>query len=171
MDCQWVWLTVSREVRAQIFFLDTSCEPDELQDLQKQFSVGKSVRGHILSINKEKRLLRLVLRPLSTIPNGNETIEDQSNDNVIENVFSLIREGSVVGGRISKVLPGVGGLLVEIGPHLYGKVHFTELTDSAPDPLLGYREGQFVKCKVLEVSPTGRGTVHVDLSLRFGDDV
>lgn len=171
VDCQWVWLTVSREVRAQIFFLDTSCEPDELQDLQKQFSVGKSVRGHILSINKEKRLLRLVLRPLSTIPNGNETIEDQSNDNVIENVFSLIREGSVVGGRISKVLPGVGGLLVEIGPHLYGKVHFTELTDSAPDPLLGYREGQFVKCKVLEVSPTGRGTVHVDLSLRFGDDV
>ncbi|KAF3620072.1 hypothetical protein FXO37_33419 [Capsicum annuum] len=34
------------------------------------------------------------------------------------------------------------------------------------DPLSGYHEGQFVKCKVLEIAYSGKGTVHIDLSLR-----
>ncbi|KAI3767275.1 hypothetical protein L2E82_17367 [Cichorium intybus] len=48
-----------------------------------------------------------------------------------------------------------------------GKVHFTEIQDSwVPNPLSNYHEGQFVKCKVLDISHSGTGTVHVDLSLR-----
>ncbi|KAJ0726657.1 putative nucleic acid-binding, RNA-binding domain, S1 [Helianthus annuus] len=68
---------------------------------------------------------------------------------------------------ISKILPSVSGLIVQIDPRLSGKVPFTELTDSwISNPLSGYHEGKFVKCKVLNIGRSGRGAVHVDLSLR-----
>lgn len=165
VESEWVWLAVSRNVKAQLHILDSSTEPNELEDFQNRYHVGKPVSGHVLSINLEKKLLRLVLRPFSTLPfRPNE--EPQINA-VNKDLTAYIHEGDSLGGRISKILPGVGGLLVQIGPHLYGKVHFTELTDKwVPDPLSGYHDGQFVKCVVLEVSNTVRGTVHVDLSLR-----
>lgn len=162
VDKEWVWITISRNVKAQLFLLDSACEPSELQEFQKRFIVGKTVSGHILSLNKEKKILRLVLRPLSSVSNGTPDGEISN-----EKATTHIHEGDIVGGRISKILPGVGGLLVQIGPYLYGKVHFTELTDSwVSEPLSGYREGQFVKCKVLEISRSVTNTVHVDLSLR-----
>jgi len=165
VESEWVWLAVSRNVKAQLHILDSSTEPNELEDFQNRYHVGKPVSGHFLSINLEKKLLRLVLRPFSTLPfRPNE--EPQMNA-VKQDLTAYIHEGDILGGRISKILPGVGGLLVQIGPHIYGKVHFTELTDKwVPDPLSGYHDGQFVKCVVLEVSNTARGTVHVDLSLR-----
>ncbi|KAF6168945.1 hypothetical protein GIB67_038442 [Kingdonia uniflora] len=162
VDKEWVWLTVSRHVRAKLFILDTSCEPNELEEFQKRFTVGKAVTGRVLSINKEKQLLRLVLRS-SPVPFRGEP----GNEDPLENVNEHIHESDLVGGRITKVLPGVNGLLVQIGPHFYGKVHFTELTDKFVDnPLAGYVEGQFVKCKVVEVSHSAKGTTHFDLSLR-----
>ncbi|KAF8403960.1 hypothetical protein HHK36_012067 [Tetracentron sinense] len=176
VDAEWVLLAVSRHVKAQLFLLDSSCEPSELQNFQMRFNVGKAFSGHIININKEKKLLRLVVRPLPVISNGtlgNEIVKinnpgsDMSNENICEH----IHEGDVLGGRISTILPGVGGLLVQIGPHLYGRVHFTELTDRwVSDPLFGYHEGQFVKCKVLEISRSVKGSVHVDLSLRASSE-
>ncbi|KAK3019414.1 hypothetical protein RJ639_004664 [Escallonia herrerae] len=164
VDKEWVWLTVSRDVRAQLYVLDSACEPNELQEFQKRFLVGKALSGYILSINKEKKLLRLVLHPLIAVPDR-ELGEDLSR--TLNGPTSHIAEGQTLGGRISKVLPGVGGLLVQIDPHLYGKVHFTELTDIwMPNPLSKYHEGQFVKCKVLEISRSIKGTIHIDLSLR-----
>ncbi|RVX09623.1 rRNA biogenesis protein RRP5 [Vitis vinifera] len=119
VENEWIWLTISRHIKAQLFLLDTSCEPNELQEFQKRFEVGKAVSGYVLSANKEKKLLRMVLHQFS-VSNGT----------------------------------------------LDGKVHFTELKDSwVSDPLSGYHEGQFVKCKVLEIGHSEKGTVHVDLSL------
>lgn len=170
VDDDWVWLTISRDVRAQLFILDSACDPADLQDFQKRFFVGKSISGYILSVNKEKKMLRLSLHPLAAgadkvLDCGSSVIDDPSHLSS-ERLTSHICEGAVVGGRISNILPGVGGLLVQIDPHLYGKVHFTELTDLLmPDPLSGYHERQLVKCKVLEVSSSGKGT-HIDLSLR-----
>lgn len=167
VDSDWVWLTISRFVRAQLFILDTSCEPSELGEFQKRFHVGKIVSGHILSINKEKKLLRLVLHPF-TVSNEDTGGKDLKMDDHFNEIAAHIHEGDRVVGRISKILPGVGGLHVQIDPQIYGRVHFMELADSwVPDPLNGYHEGQFVGCKVLEVSRTVKGTIHVDLSLRF----
>ncbi|XP_004514152.1 rRNA biogenesis protein RRP5 [Cicer arietinum] len=164
VESEWVWLAVSRNVRAHLHIFDSSTEPNELRDFQNRYHVGKPISGHVLSINLEKKLLRLVLRPFSAIPV--RTIEPQINV-VNKDLTAYIHKGDILGGRISKKLLGVGGLLVQIGPYTFGKVHFTELTDKwVPDPLSGYDEGQFVKCVVLEVSDTVRGTVHVDLSLR-----
>jgi rRNA biogenesis protein RRP5 len=165
VESEWVWLTVSRNVKAQLHILDSSTEPNELEDFQNRFQVGKPVSGYVASINLEKKLLRLVLRAFST-PLF-KAIEDPQINDVNKDLTAYIHEGDILGGRISKILPGVGGLLVQIGPHIYGKVHFTEIADKwVPDPLSGYHEGQFLKCVVLEVSNTSRGTVHVDLSLR-----
>ncbi|KAL5079411.1 hypothetical protein RYX36_007832 [Vicia faba] len=158
VESEWVWLAVSRNVKAQLHILDSSTEPNELEDFQNRYHVGRLVSGHVLSFNLEKKLLRLVLRPFSTLPL--RTDEEPQTNLVNKELTAHIREGDILGGRISKILPGVGGLLVQIGPHTYGKVHFTELTEKwVPDPLSGYHEGQFVKSVVLEVSNTVRGTV------------
>ncbi|KAJ6778612.1 PROGRAMMED CELL DEATH PROTEIN 11 PRE-RRNA PROCESSING PROTEIN RRP5 [Salix koriyanagi] len=152
VDGDWAWLTISRHLKAKLFVLDSACEPSELKEFQKRFYVGKAVTGHVLNYNKEKASLRLVLHPFAasqTLVDGGAPIMDdlQSND-PWDNVTAHIRKGAVVGGRISKILPGVGGLLVQLGPHIHGRVHFTELQESlVPDPLSAYKEGQFVKSK------------------------
>ncbi|XP_022156044.1 rRNA biogenesis protein RRP5 isoform X2 [Momordica charantia] len=169
---EWAWLAVTREVTAQLFILDSSCEPTELQEFSKRFNVGRAVSGHISNINGEKKILRLVLRHLSTTPRGridqeNFKISNLPTEIISKKVACHFNEGDIVGGRISKVLPGVGGLLVQIGPHMSGRVHYTEITDSlVPDPLSGYSEGQFIKCKVIEIAHSVKGTTHIDLSLR-----
>ncbi|KAJ6749871.1 hypothetical protein OIU85_000496 [Salix viminalis] len=172
VDGDWAWLTISRHLKAKLFVLDSACEPSELQEFQKRFYVGKAVTGHVLNYNKEKASLRLVLHPFAasqTLVDGGAPIMDdlQSND-PWDNVTAHICKGAVVGGRISKILPGVGGLLVQLGPHIHGRVHFTELQESlVPDPLSAYKEGQFVKSKVLEISHPVKGTIHIDLSLHL----
>ncbi|KAF4369032.1 hypothetical protein F8388_013361 [Cannabis sativa] len=169
VDSEWVWLNISRHVRAQLFVLDTSCEPSELHQFQKQFHVGKVVSGHVLSVNKDKKLLRLVPHSFPDKASaGVSTIDDKQASVSNENVTAHICEGCIVGGRVSKVLPGVGGLIVQIGPHTYGRVHYTELTDSwVSDPLSGYHEREFVKCKVLEINQSAKGTFEIDLSLNL----
>lgn len=162
-------------MRAQLFILDSACEPEELEDFQNRFYVGKPVSGYVLSINKEKRLLRLVLHPFSALPHrtADDTLiklDDRPTNIVNDDITAYIHEGDILVGRISKILPGVGGLLVQVGPHAYGRVHFIELTDTwVPDPLSGYHVGQFVKCVVLEAGHSVKGTVHVDLSFRSSD--
>ncbi|WRX22777.1 S1 domain - like 5 [Theobroma cacao] len=176
MDTEWAWLTISRHVKAQLYILDSAREPNELQQFQERFKVGKAVSGHVLNVNKDKKLLRLVRHPLGALSIRNVHGEDkrtgESDNNISgESVTTHIHEGDILGGRISKILPGVGGLLVQIGPHIFGRVHFTELKDTwESDPLSGYYEGQFVKCKVLEISHSVKGTIHIDLSLRLSLD-
>lgn len=139
--------------------------------------MGKPVSGYVLSINKERKLLRLVVHPFSALPHriGDDTmdkLDDRPTNIVNDDITAYIHERDTLGGRISKILPGVGGLIVQVGPHTYGRVHFTELTDNwVPDPSSGYHVGQFVKCVVLEASHSVKGTVHVDLSFRYLDGV
>ena len=168
VDKEWAWLTVSRDVKARLYILDSSCEPAELREFQKRYYVGKALSGYILRADKEKKLLRLVLHPLVVDPDETLSIANGGSSGISnENTAHHIREGCSVGGRISKIFPGVGGLLVQIDQYLYGKVHFTELADpGVSDPLSGYHEGEFVKCQVLEISHSVKGTVHFDLSLR-----
>ncbi|KAG1347685.1 putative rRNA biogenesis protein RRP5 [Cocos nucifera] len=172
VDGEWVWLTMSRSVMAHIFVLDSSCEPGELQEFQQRYSVGQAVKGKVISINKEKKLLRLASCPSSFVSGSSvdhEIVEVDIQENKVSNVTCAehILQGDIVGGKVKRILPGVSGLFVQIGPHLFGKVHYTELVDTwVPQPLSGYHEGQFVKCKILEITRSSEGTLHVDLSLR-----
>ncbi|CAL9060989.1 unnamed protein product [Musa banksii] len=164
VDSEWLWLSVSRSVVAHLYILDSSCEPHELQKFQQCYSVGQAVKGRILSINMEKKLLRL-----ASCPSVDET-GDKASQKIGASTVSdgqQFSSGDIVGGRIKKILPSVGGLLVQIGPHLFGRVHYTELVDEwVPHPISKYQEGQFVKCKILEISRSSEGILHVDLSLR-----
>lgn len=165
VESEWVWLTISRNVGAKIYILDSATEPSELEDFQNRYLVGQHVSGHVLSFNTEKKLLRLVLHPFSTLLcRTNEVPQINIMD---KDLTAYVHEGDILAGRVSKILPGVGGLLVQISPRTYGKVHFTEIADTwVDDPLSGYHEGQFVKCVVLEITHTVKGTTHFDLSLR-----
>ncbi|XP_078180965.1 RIBOSOMAL RNA PROCESSING 5 isoform X4 [Carex rostrata] len=164
IDTEWAWLTISRSVTAHIFILDASSEPNELEKFKNLYRVGQAVNGQIININKEKRLVRLKPLPASV---GLITVNQVAKDNANITSSENLKKGDIVGGRIKKFLPGVGGLLVQVGPHLYGRVHYTELVDElVPEPLTGFHEGQFVKTKILDISRSSEGTMHVDLSLR-----
>ncbi|XP_019092187.1 PREDICTED: rRNA biogenesis protein RRP5-like [Camelina sativa] len=172
VDKEWVWLAISRNVTARLFILDTASEAHELEEFERRFPVGKAVSGYVLTYNKEKKTLRLVQRPLpdihKSIANGVGSKMDNLDSSIPGDDGTLfIHEGDILGGRISKILPGVGGIRVQIGPYVFGRVHFTEINDSwVPNPLDGFREGQFVKCKVLEISSSSKGTWQIELSLR-----
>uniref|UniRef100_A0A1J3HSM0 rRNA biogenesis protein RRP5 n=1 Tax=Noccaea caerulescens TaxID=107243 RepID=A0A1J3HSM0_NOCCA len=176
VDKEWVWLAVSRNVTARIFILDTACEARELEEFESGFPIGKAVSGYVLTYNKEKKTLRLVQRPLvdihKSIANGRGSESDKLDGSIPGDDATLfIHEGDILGGRISRILPGVGGLRVQIGPYVFGRVHFTEISDSwVSNPLDGFREGQFVKCKVLEISNSSKGTLQIELSLRTSLD-
>ncbi|VAH01605.1 unnamed protein product [Triticum turgidum subsp. durum] len=162
VDTEWVWLTVSRKVMAHLFILDSSVEPSELKEFQQRYSVGQAVKGRIIGVNREKRLLRLKAFDNQCML---ENIDDTQK--TVSSIAEHTKEGDIIGGRIQRILPGVGGLVIQIGPHLHGRVHYTEIVDSwVPEPLSGIHEGQFVKCKVLAVSRQAEGSVRVDLSLR-----
>ncbi|CAH2053972.1 unnamed protein product [Thlaspi arvense] len=177
VDKEWVWLAISRNVTARIFILDTACEARELGEFERRFPIGKAVSGYVLTYNKEKKTLRLVQRPLLDIPksiaNGGGSQTDKLDSGIPGDDATLfIHEGDILGGRISRILPGVGGLRVQIGPYVFGRVHFTEINDSwVSNPLDGFQEGQFVKCKVLEISnSSGKGILQIELSLRTSLD-
>ncbi|KAL2897412.1 rRNA biogenesis protein RRP5 [Bienertia sinuspersici] len=170
VDKEWVWLAVSRYVKAKLFILDSACEPRDLENFQSRFSLGTSLSGYISSMNRETKSLRLVMHPFSATFNGIIGGLENSYTTTDDKEVCHVHKGDVLSGRVWKIIPGVGGILVQIGPHMYGKVHFTELTDHwISDPLSMYHVGQFVKCKVLEVNHTVQGTVHIDLSLRSED--
>ena len=183
VDKEWVWLTISRNVTACVFILDTGCDAQELEEFERRFPIGKAVSGCVLTYDKEKKTARLVQRPLldiqKSIANGGGCKTDNL-DSSIPGVDAtlFIHEGDILGGRISKILPGVGGLRVQIGsyvfgrvPYVVGRVHFTEINDSwVSNPLDGFHEGQFVKCKVLEISNSSKGTLQIELSLRTSLD-
>ncbi|XP_047065706.1 rRNA biogenesis protein RRP5 [Lolium rigidum] len=160
VDKEWVWLTLSRDVMAHLFILDSSVEPSELKEFQQRYSVGQAVKGRVIGVNREKKLLRLKALDNQCML---ENVKEQSVSSIAEHT----REGDIIGGCIQRILPGVGGLVIKIGPHLHGRVHYTEIVDSwVPEPLSEFHEGQFVKCKVLAVSRQSEGSVRVDLSLR-----
>ncbi|KAF3794450.1 rRNA biogenesis protein [Nymphaea thermarum] len=159
---EWARLAISRLVKGDLFVLDTSTDPSELQEFQKRFKPGQPLSCYILSINKDKRRLRLglkdVVRQLDDKRGGSDMNQD---------LIGHIRKGDIIGGKITEILPGVGGLVIQISPHLLGKVHFTEVTDSwVSNPMDGYSKGQFVRCRVLEVGRSANGAFYVDLSLR-----
>lgn len=171
VDKEWVLVSIARHFIAHLFILDSSSEPDDLQEFHKRFNVGKAISGRVISVNKEKKMVRLSTLTSfifkAPLDHEDEKIDNAGSSGSKNTDMAHIMNGGVIGGRIKTILPNVGGMFVQIGPHLFGKVHYTEIADSwIADPSSGYQEGQFVKCKVLEISRSSAGFVHVDLSLR-----
>ncbi|KAJ0819852.1 putative S1 domain, nucleic acid-binding protein [Helianthus annuus] len=74
VDKDWAWITITRDIRAQLYILDSASDPVELQDFQNPYPIGKRVSGYILTTYKDKQLLRLILHPLGGMTDDNETV-------------------------------------------------------------------------------------------------
>lgn len=163
---------VAPHVRGRLFILDSSTDPTELQSFKERFTIGTAVHCCVKAIDHSKGTLDFTL--VATDNNFNKAeievpqIEGQdpsSEDN--DGKRGEIKEGEIMGGRISRLYPGVGGLSVQIAPSLFGRVHVTHMSDTWRDnPVTHFREGQFVRCVVLEVKKSVVGKPQIDLSLR-----
>jgi rRNA biogenesis protein RRP5 len=166
------WLLVAPHVRGRLFVLDSSTDPTELQSFKERFTIGTAVHCCVKAIDHSKGTVDFTL--VATDNNFNKAeidfpqIEGQdpsSEDS--DGKRGEIKEGEIVGGRISRLYPGVGGLSVQIAPSLFGRVHITHMSDTWRDnPVTHFREGQFVRCVVLEVKKSVVGKPQIDLSLR-----
>lgn len=148
VSADWAWLIVNRHFRGRLYVLDSSTSPAELETFKERFKVGQAIRCKILGVNLEHRTLDLTLRGL------------ESEEVVVTKV------ADVLGGRISQVFSGAGGLAVQIGARTYGRVHVTDMVDDWEDePGKNFSVGQFVRCVVVGVSSSATGSNQVDLSL------
>lgn len=169
---EWAWLLVAPHLRGRLFVLDSSTNPKELAKFQDRFKVGTAVSCRVKSIDLEKGALDLTLK--STAANTKKAefeVPQIDNQHLLTGVASAIgveiEKGDILGGRVARVNPGVGGLSVQIAPSLFGRVHVTHLSDYWQDyPATGFKEGQFVTCVVLEVGKSLSGRPQVDLTLR-----
>ena len=169
---EWAWLLVAPHLRGRLFVLDSSTNPKELAKFQDRFKVGTAVSCRVKSMDHEKGTLDLTLK--STVANTKKAefeVPQIDNEQLMTGVASAtgveIEKGDILGGRVVRVNPGVGGLSVQIAPSLFGRVHVTHLSDFwQDDPATGFKEGQFVTCVVLEVGKSLSGRPQVDLTLR-----
>lgn len=169
---EWAWLLVAPHLRGRLFVLDSSTNPKQLANFQDRFKVGTAVSCRVKSLDQEKGVLDLTLK--STAANTKKAefevpqIDDQDVSTGVASTKGVeIEKGDILGGRVARVNPGVGGLSVQIAPSLFGRVHVTHLSDFwQDDPATGFKEGQFVTCVVLEVGKSLSGRPQVDLTLR-----
>ncbi|KAL3684900.1 hypothetical protein R1sor_002922 [Riccia sorocarpa] len=160
------WLLVGPHLRGRLHVLDSSDEPSELRRFRERLKVGQAVRCWVLGKDLLKGTLDLSLREVNTAA---ETPDKEPH--------LTLEKGSVLGGKVTKVYPGVGGLVVQVSSKLYGKVHVTHLSDVwVDDPGKKFEVGQFVKCVVLDVNVAADGKTRIDLSLRaslggYGGDI
>ena len=147
---EWAWLLLSPNIMGRLFVLDSSNEPVELAHFKERYQIGQPVKCRVMKIDCETGKLDLSVRALNTTTN-----------------LADIKVNDILGGRVSKILPGIGGLSVQLGAHLFGRVHVTDLLDIWKDyPTNDFQEGQFVKCVVIDVNKNVTGNMQIDNSLR-----
>ncbi|KAH0904849.1 hypothetical protein HID58_044352 [Brassica napus] len=159
------------EVREQLEFVSGERVCGYVYKVDKEWVGWQYLAMLFLTYNKEKKTVRLVQRPLlniqKSIGNDGGPKKDKLDSSIPGDDATLfIHEGDILGGRISKILPGVGGPRVQIGPYVFGRVHFTEINDSwVSNPLDGLHEGQ-----LSNASNSSKGTLQIELSLRTSLD-
>eukprot|EP00850_Spirogloea_muscicola_P013563 SM000092S24531 [mRNA] locus=s92:547777:562774:- [translate_table: standard] len=153
----FAWLMLSPHLRGRLHVLDSTPDPNPgmLRCFTERFKSGQAVKCRVAAWNKEKGSLDLSLR-------WNKNGQD---------VDRSLSAGNVVNGRISRILSGNRGLIVQLGMRRSGRVFITELADSWRDaPLESFEVGQFVACAVVSVGTGGSGLTGiadaVELSLR-----
>ncbi len=126
---QTIWLDLESSIKAKLSTLDL---PTAESDLVSNFPKGKALLCTVTSIHAEK---------------GNVTVSLGASDAGV-----AVVTGSVVSGRISKLLPGVG-LLLHLGGGLSGRVHITDLADDFVNlPLEAFTVGQVVRAYVVAMN-------------------
>lgn len=172
VNSEWAWLLVAPHLRGRLFHLESSSNPSELEKFTERFPVGTAVSCRVKAIDHEKQTLDFTLREARqqqqksefNVPpmEGDDSSIEKDDKQDVE-----FQKGDILSGRVARINPGVGGLSIQIAPNVFGRVHVTHLSDSwRDDPVAGFKEGQFVRCVVLDVVKTSTGKTHIDLTLR-----
>jgi predicted RNA-binding protein with RPS1 domain len=128
-------LGVSTQVRGRLHVVESASDPSDMRKFKQRFKLGDAVKCRVVAVEAKTHSLELSCKALGSGVNGR------------------LEVGDVMTGRVSKVLPGIKGLLVQVGIHNVGHVAITELGDRWRErPLEGFATGQFVKCAVLDVT-------------------
>lgn len=144
-------LGLSTQVRGRLHVVESASEPSDMRRFKQRFKLGDPVSCRVISADAKAHSVELSCK------SGKKLVV-----------------GDIVAGRVSKVLPGIKGLLVQVGIHTVGHVAVTELGDRWRErPLEGFATGQFVRCAVLDVTENasgngnGAGNGHaIELSMR-----
>ncbi|KAJ7541483.1 hypothetical protein O6H91_10G061600 [Diphasiastrum complanatum] len=166
----WAWLLLSAHLRGRLSILHSSNDPIELEQFSKRFCIGEALQCRILSLDHKKGTLDLSLRNIPSKGTSRVSMPltvDEEKTSETEKNLEEFKKGDIVAGRIVRTLPGIGGLRVQVAPHMFGQVHVTDIADIFEDnPTSSFKEGQFVRCKILEVCKGTNGNTLIDLSLR-----
>lgn len=164
------WLMVTPHLRGRLFVLDTSSNLSELEKFTERFPIGAAVSCRVKAIDTERGTLDFTLRDVPQKQEKSEFNvppmegEDSSNKNNDNQVFGF-QKGDILCGRIARVSPGE--LSIKIAPTVFGRVHMTHISDVwKDDPIAGFKEGQFVRCVVLDFCKSKSGNTTVELTLR-----
>eukprot|EP00741_Cyanophora_paradoxa_P002551 tig00000605_g2475.t1 len=149
-DKDSLWVQLSPYVKARAFVCDAAATEEAVADPSSAFPRGTRVVARILSVDAERERMDVALKEGAT--------------------SGELKAGAELLGRVSKHLPDATGLMVQVGPHAFGRVHITDVPDdvtagaeSAAEAVKErYPEGAAVRCWVLSVDETGR---RIDLSL------
>ena len=138
-------VTIAPGITTFIPAIETSDSPGELKKLlSSRFTVGERVSAVITSVKANKKKVELTLRGESAAQS------------------SRVCAGSKLQGIVTRIIDNVG-LMVQLGSHSSGRVHITDIADKyESNPCAGYRTGQVVQVRVINVSPGGE----IDLSMR-----
>jgi small subunit ribosomal protein S1 len=90
---------------------------------------------------------------------------EQEQARSIENFLAEFKEGQIVEGKVTRVVPF--GAFVEVAPSVEGLVHVSELGWSRTlTPEETFSVGDTVSVKVLRVQTEGKGRLRIDLSVK-----
>lgn len=168
IDDEKAWLLLGPHLRGRLFVLDSSTKPSELKDFKARYAVGQVIRCSISGKDPRKGTLDLSCRNVNnasglSAPNNGQIVERGPS----EHSQMAIKPGMLLGGRVARVYPGISGLSIQIGGNTFGRVHVCHLSDSWEDyPMRNFKEGQFVRCFVLDVGASFDGKPRIDLSLK-----
>ena len=115
-----------------------------LQHPERRFKEGMSVTARVLSINLEKRQMRLTLK--KTLLNSDAKIWDS---------FEKLEAGMQAPGTIINILPS--GAVIQFYGSVRGFLPISEMSESyIQDPKQHFRTGQVVNVHISSVDPTER---------------
>ena len=160
-----VWVVLSPTLRGRAELLDCSSDPLELEDAESTFAAGRPLKVRVVSSAVQRK------------QKGDEEEEEEDEGGASFRHIDLAvlpaasekevrAPGSLQVAQVTKVVPGRGLHLVLRGG-VKSRCGLTDIHDAlVPDALGGFREGGFVRGRVLEKASSGGDDSVVELSLR-----
>ncbi|KAL8703814.1 MAG: hypothetical protein Q9201_003009 [Fulgogasparrea decipioides] len=131
----YVWVSLSPNVRGRIKALDLSDDVSLLQDLGKNFPVGRALQAKVLNVD---------------VTNDRLDLSARSGDSARPFTFSDLSVGAVLPGRVTKVTERQ--VTVQLSESLSGQVNLADLSDdySTANPTI-FKKNQIVRVCVRHI--------------------